>query len=350
MWSIQTEWSELEKFWLRYNEKEFIIHKDNLSYKSEDKNIKIEQISEFSFSATYEDKTCFFTDHSSIKKAHGKCGVNCVDITENGEEIISGAKDGTFFLTYKDTDPVPFEGPSKGFDVCDCMFIPEKKLIGCSCADFQIYLYNHTEYSYHGKLSGHKSSVNGLTYTNNLLFSCSDDGSVKSWDLEKLEQCGTVSFLASPITNIYSYDNHVYIASDSLLISFDSRTDQKGPGFIGKSIKPPYTAISANDKMLYAGSIDGYFAVWDKRNNVEPLVEWSWYDSSINKIRQDSDDIWVVTSEGIAAVVDYENLSFKRLLNTPPYEPIRDIRFSADKIVISCDNGDICLYEKNIKK
>ena len=72
-----------------------------------------------SFTVTFNDEKCTFIRPKAIFATHKDATVNCLNVSPNGEEVLSGDSMGRLYLRFKKTDPVPLEGPSTGFDIED---------------------------------------------------------------------------------------------------------------------------------------------------------------------------------------------------------------------------------------
>ncbi|KAI5172027.1 transducin (beta)-like 1 [Nematocida sp. LUAm3] len=118
------------------------------------------------------------------------------------------------------------------------------------------------------RLSGHTGEVNALKSVEDTLISCSDDKTVKLWNVKSSSAMGTLS---GHTKEVYAIDcTSTLIAS----VSFDADArlwdieSQKNLAVLKRHTKPIYsTAFSKDERLLATGGLDSMVCLWDVRSN-----------------------------------------------------------------------------------
>ena len=330
MWEAQSDWYQMPSFWVRIGEKKYNISKTEDGYSSNDKTIQIES-DQNSFTINSKEGICTFIPPFRTIKTHQGRGVNCLFVTPNGEEILSGDSTGKLFNQYRDTEPVPMEGPMEGFDIEDCFIdLDTKKMYSCG-GDFTIYCFG-SDYFVHNRLTGHKASVKRILKIGDFIYSGSEDGTVRSWDINTYKHVATAD-LGSPVTDICFNDQCIYVSTDRSIKALDIRTNRAVPSpDNGETTGFMTLDVNKETNQLCAGNDEGVISVWDTRNLGKPLLEWNWYDSMVNKVRYHNNNLWVATNDGTAAAINPEEKKSLIVLGTPSYEAVKAIAFSNSNV------------------
>jgi WD40 repeat protein len=258
-------------------------------------------------------------------------------MTADGSEVLSGDCQGRLFLTYIGTDPVPFSGPSLGFDIVDCLVDPGHHLFFAASLDFRIYEYSSTEYEFTGQYQGHTSALSRLRLNGTDLYSGARDRTVVQWNLQTRQKTSTVTF-NSPINDFCFLPNGlIFAACDSAVLASDMRTGLP-------AVSPAYPrsdaflSIAGNGDELSVGLENGKLVQWDVRNLEQPVSEWSWFDAPLNRLAYISGRLWVAGNDGTTACVDGPAQKASVVLGTRAYAPVRD--FTSNGIGIWTANGE----------
>jgi hypothetical protein len=326
----------MKSFWVKQGNNKFGISIKDGVFSSNDKHIKVSTNSSNSFSVTFNNETCRFVRPKAILCTHKDVSVNCLHVSPNGEEILSGDSTGKLFLRFKSTEPVPLEGPHSGFDIEDCFIDPETKHFYSCGGDFAIYSFGN-DYFLSGKFTGHKGSVKRIMKSDGKLHSGSEDGTMKRWDLKTFKNISTTE-IGSPITDFCKNDAAFYVCTDSFIRCVDPRTGKVIPGPDNGS-SGGYMSIDINGDKLVAGNDSGVISTWDVRQLGKPISVWSWYDSMINKVRYHNGKLWVATNDGTAAEIDPEKKVSTCILGTPSFEAIKALAFSDSSIYTAAATG-----------
>jgi WD40 repeat protein len=341
MWEVQGDWGDMSAFWVKLDDDKFGVSSKDGIFTSNDKRINISTISSKSFTVSFNDANCTFVQPNATFDTHKGVAVNCMCVSPNGEEILSGDSAGKLYLRYKDTEPVPLEGPSAGIDIEDCFIDQETKRIYSCGGDFRIYCFG-SDYFLAGKLTGHKSSVKRIMKKDDKLFSGSADGTFKKWDLSKYQNISTTS-IDAPITDFCKSDSAFYVCTDSYIRCVDANTGLIIPGPDNGSSEG-YMSIDINGNKLATGNDSGVVSIWDIRQLGKPIAEWNWYDSMINKVRYYNDQLWIVTNDGTAAAIDPEKKISTCILGTPSFEAIKALTFDHTSIYTAAATGLISRF------
>lgn len=346
MWEIQPDWKYLKSFYVSIGNTKYQIESDGHSITCNNPSVQINPLPNNSFSIIAKEGQCSFFLPKQILQIHKKNSINCVDVSENGEEILSGDCTGRLFLTYIGTEPVPLPGPTEDFDIEDCIFDRAHKLFFSCGGDFRIYEFSATEYEKTNQLIGHKSSVKHLSVLGDYLFSGSYDSTIIQWDILKKKK---VSTYQSGRVNDFCFikDNTVLVsATENNLSSVDIKTGLPAitPNFGKEGIA--FNGICAHDNDIVACTDGGEVAVWDIRKTDVPAGIWSWYDSPINKVRySNSGNLYSLSNDGTAAIIDIREKRSLALYYIHAYSPVNDIAFNNTTAWIADGEGNLYNYD-----
>ncbi|OLY80037.1 F-box/WD repeat-containing protein pof1 [Smittium mucronatum] len=150
-------------------------------------------------------------------------------------KLVSGSSDGTVKLwCYRTGDCIRTIRPSCNAQVSALAIKKRQLAIGLSNGSISIYDFNEGKTFY---LPGHDEKINELIYHDeSVIFSCSDDLTVKRWDLKDR--------VCTHIYNGHSYS----VSSISLNISASLKKMSDGSIFVPR---------------LFSASLDGTIRVWD---------------------------------------------------------------------------------------
>ncbi|EAY11522.1 hypothetical protein TVAG_005970 [Trichomonas vaginalis G3] len=342
MWEIQSDWNELKSFWVKIGETKYQISKNDQMFNSPDKTISVDSTIRNQFTISTPQGRCTFIAPSKKFQTHKDSSVNCLSVTADGDEVLSGDCFGKLYLKYRDTEPVPMEGPTSGFDVEDCII--DKKLgqyFSCG-GDFSIYAFSN-EYFNVGKYKGHKASVKRILIDGEFLYSGSDDCTIKKWDIKHYNTLSTAD-VADPVTDFCFGTNAIYVSTSTSIRALDLRTSAGIVSPDNGSASEFSSVAFYNDKIV-AGTDSGTICLWDSRNLGAPISEWNWYDSMINKLRYHNNRLWVATNDGTAAAIDPETKTSSIVLGTPSFEAVKAIAFSDSKVFTSGATGEIAMFD-----
>ncbi|OHT15221.1 hypothetical protein TRFO_42635 [Tritrichomonas foetus] len=345
MWEIQPDWAQLNNFYVNHNNTKYSLTWSNGETTTSDPSIQLSNIQNRSFSITTQDgQSCAFIAPKRSLKIHNGDSVNCVDVSKDGKEILSGDSKGRLFLTYIGTDPVPLPGPTADFDLECCIFDHTHKLFFACGGDFRIYEYSATEYQATGRYDGHKSSVKHIAVKENSLFSGSYDCSIMKWDISKRSKISTYQVNSQVNDFCFTSSDLLIAATEQRLKSIDIKTGLPAAApNLGKSTSFNCCASFEND--IVAGTNDGEVAIWDIRNTDTPVAVWSWYDSPINKLSYNGNKLWVGTNDGTAALIDVREKRSLALLGTQAYAPVRDLAYNDVSAWTADGEGTLLFFE-----
>ncbi|NER14375.1 hypothetical protein GWK08_13055 [Leptobacterium flavescens] len=204
----------------------------------------------------------------------------CIDkIDEN--HIISGARDGTIKIWKRVNNKFELDKTitTEAHTVLDLLKIDEKTFV-CTTSNFDIQLYS-TKGELIYKLVGHKDWVwKVIRIDENTLISCSQDGSLKMWDLMAYKEIATLNENKSPLTSVLNIDDKIY-AGDQYGVLNIWQFDKKGKWSYIQSYKVHDDVIRdllciENSKLITA-SEDNKIRVWSL-HNMELLNEFKHQD------------------------------------------------------------------------
>ena len=328
----------MKTFWVKLGSDKFGISLNDDIYSSNDKKIQVSTNSSNSFNVSFNGESCTFIRPKATFDTHKDVAVNCLFASQNGEEILSGDSTGKLFLRFKNTEPVPLEGPSDGFDIEDCFVDPETKQIYSCGGDFAIYNFG-SDYFLARKFVGHKGPVKRIMKVGGNLFSGSEDGTMKKWDLKTFQNTSTTE-IGAPVTDFCKGESAFYVCTDSFIRCVDQRTGKIIPG-PDNGASESFMSIDINGDKLVTGNDSGVVSTWDVRQLGKPIAEWNWYDSMINKVRYHNNQLWVATNDGTAASIDPEKKVSTCILGTPSFEAIKALSFSTTSIFTAAATGVI---------
>lgn len=347
MWEIQSDWKYLKSFYVSIGDSKYQITRDGDSFSCADSNAQINPLPNNSFTISTKEGQCSFITPKNILQIHKGNSINCVDVSENGTEILSGDCTGRLFLTYVGTEPVPLSGPSEDFDVEDCLFDSTHKLFFSCGGDFRIYEFSASEYEKTNRFDGHKSSVKRLSVLGDFLYSGSYDSTIMKWDILKKKKVST--FQAGGRVNDFCFANNnniIISATESNLSSVDLKTGLPAvtPN-IGKT-GFALNSICAYDNHIVACTDSGEVAIWDIRNTDTPAGIWSWYDSPINKVRYSPNGkLYSLSNDGTAAIIDVREKKSLAIYYVRAYTPVNDIAFNNVSAWIADGEGNLYNYD-----
>jgi WD40 repeat protein len=171
-------------------------------------------------------------------------------------------------------------------------------------------------------LRGHTSWVNDILIGDNrLLYSCSRDGDVRCWDLEKEGEC--VKILSSPQV---------------------SKTVEKSP-----RIPINCMGLHNNGSILATGGSDGNVLLWNVNSETIEKV-YTGHGASISAVKFRGNHLFSSSWDCFAKVVDIETdqvVSVIKAGNTP----IKSLSLSKEEkntMVLGCNNGSIYVYDTRV--
>jgi WD40 repeat protein len=347
MIEIQSDWPLLDRFYVKVSGKQYFMTRSATGLSCSDPSVAVEGLIGRSFRLILSDQPpcCFFAPKSSLDIHHGS-SINCIDITPDGLEILTGDCYGRLFLTHLGTEPVPLPGPSEGFEIEDCLVDDSHHLFfGCG-GDFRIYEYSAVEYQFTGRYDGHRSSVSRIRVNGDRLFSGARDGSLCTWDIKTRKRIGTSS-VHTPINDFcFTGTSSVFAAGDSGIFGIDASTGQPSvsPGFTA-SPNSRINSIASCGDFLTIGMENGAVVQWDLRKLEEPICEWKWYDAPVNRVRYEDARLWVLTNDGTAACIDVAAKHALAVLGTKAYVPVRGIAFRQVSAWTCDGEGILSLFE-----
>lgn len=333
----------MDSFYVSVGGKEYKLAHKGDQLQCNDSSVTVRSIRK-SFTMTVpEVGTCSFIAPNKVLDIHKGKPINCVDMSPDGKEILTGDSDGKLFLTHVGTDPVPLPGPTEGFGVEDCLIDAENHRFFAASADFRIYEYSATEYEYTGKYEGHRSSVNRIQVRDNTLYSGSSDRVLAFWDTQKRTKISSSTMTSSVNDFCFSDCGSIFTACDGGIFAVDARTGQStsSPGYKASA---SFTTIATHSNDLVAGLDDGIVVQWDIRNMQEVKSEWSWYDASINKLTYNNGNLWCLTNDGTGACIDALGKKSTVILGSRSYAPLRDITFRKQLSAWTADGEGMLLF------
>lgn len=330
MWDIQPDWKDLKSFYVCFGKSKYQIVRNDGILSCTDSSVQVDNLQKGSFTISTKEGQCSFIAPKKIIQIHKGNSINCVDISPNGNEILSGDSKGKLFLTYIGTEPVPLEGPTEDFDVEDCIFDPSHKLFFSCGGDFRIYEFSATEYTKTNRFDGHRSSVKHLDVKGDYLFSGSYDSTIIQWDINQKQKVTTFQ-IGGRINDFCFTNNNVIIsATESSLVAVDLKTGlpSAAPN-TGNSGSASFNSISSFNNDIVTCTDEGEVIIWDIRNTDTPAGKWRWYDSPINKVRYTNNGrLFSLSNDGTTANIDVREQKSLALLGTQAYAPAHDIAFN----------------------
>lgn len=325
MWEIQPDWTLLDRFYVRTGDSSYSLSRSGGALVCSDASVSLQVHQRRSFTITSREGTCTFLAPTRTLDIHSGESINCVAVSADGAEVMSGDRAGRLLLTHIGTDPIPLPGPTPDFDVEDCCFDGSGQRWFACGGDFRIYEYSATEYQQTGAFAGHRSAVTCVRARGQRLFSGARDGCVCVWDIAARRKLATAD-LHSAVNDIcFAGGGLVYAATEGAVRALDERTLQSAPS-------PPaargraFNSVAASGDTVVAGADDGALIACDARRPERALCEWRWYDSPVNRVRfGGGGDLWVACNDGTAARVALADKRFTAVLGTPAYAPVRDI-------------------------
>lgn len=343
MWEIQPDWTMMDSFYVCAGGNEYKLTRKDDQILCKDGSVTIKAFQK-SFTMTVpEIGTCSFIAPKNSLDIHSEKAINCVDVSPDGKEILTGDADGKLFLTHIGTDPVPLPGPTENFGVEDCLIDAENHRFFAASADFRIYEYSATEYEYTGKYEGHRSCVNRIQLRDNTLYSGSRDRVLAFWDTQKRTRISSSTMTASVNDFCFADCGSIFTACDNGVFAVDARTGMTAtsPGYKSSAT---FTTIATLGNDLVGGLDDGKVVQWDIRNMQEAKSEWSWYDASINKLTYNNGELWCLTNDGTGACIDVSGKKSTVILGTRSYAPLRDIAFRKQLSAWTADGEGMLVF------
>ncbi|KAH0794759.1 Proteasomal ATPase-associated factor 1 [Histomonas meleagridis] len=289
--------------------------------------VTVNQFQNHSFSITAPEGQCTFLAPKRSLDIHKGQSINCIALSPDRMEVLSGDSSGHLYLTHLGTEPVPLPGPTPGFDIESCIFDPSHKLFFSCGGDFRIYEFSSTEYQPTGRYDGHRSSVKSILVYGDNLYSGSHDSQVCIWDISTHKRLSSAN-MGHPVNDIcFSSNDLIFAATEQSISAIDRRTQQSAvsPTF-EKGLS--FNTIASFENELVTGTDDGKVIGYDIRNLSQPFSEFSWFDSPINKLRYCVGKLWVATNDGTAACINMAEKRSYVVLGTISYVPIRDLALS----------------------
>ena len=339
----QPDWPVLDTFYVRRGDEKYVFTRSSQGITCADSAVSVQAFGR-SFRATFPNgDACSFVAPRSTLDIHNGRAVNCVDMTPDGTEILTGDCDGSLFLTHIGTEPVPLPGPTADFGVEDCCVDPAHKLFFACGGDFRIYEFSATEYQFTARYDGHTSSVSRVQVRGDVLFSGARDRAIALWSIETKKRTSASQVMSSVNDFCFSDCGAIFAACDSGVFAVDEKT---GKG----AVSPPYSSdavfncVAARENDLTAGLENGVVVQWDVRNMQEPKAVWSWYDAPINGVVYNQDRLWCLTNDGTCACVDIGAKKATKILGTRSYAPLWDIAFRNEMTAWTADGEGILSF------
>lgn len=285
-------------------------------------------------------------DLCNTLKGHEK-SVTCVKFCANSDELFSGSIDGTIRLwdIWNGTNRIIYKGDEciKYIDIKN----DGKKIVFCTTlsAIFEYNLYEDKLEMY----SGHKKSVNMVTYIPSGIISCDQDGNVFEWNTSTKN----IEYEYGPSNTsvncaIYSAVNDVIItASDNGEITIWKKRGERLKTYQENENSQSILFISLNrqeNKLISCGK-NRTIHEWSISNNkLKKLstieghggsVNCAIYDNEANRIYSGSWDNSIGIWEALIGI------SIKKILGTRFWITHIELNKNEDKMLVSCWNGDI---------
>ena len=345
MLEAQPDWPLLDSFYVRCGDAKYQFTRKSDTISCSDPAVEVQAFGR-SFRATFPGHgPCTFIAPKSTLEIHSGAAVNCIDVTQDGTEVLSGDASGRLRLTHLGTEPVPLPGPTPDFGVEDCLIDNAHKLFFACGGDFRIYEFSATEYQFTGRYDGHKSSVTRVDVRGDVLFSGSRDRVIARWDIEQRKRVSS-STMGGPVNDFcFAECGSIFAACDNSVLAIDERTGQ-GAVSPGCPSGPIFNCVTSEGNNLVAGLSDGVVLHWDVRNMQEPTVSWSWYDAPVHGVVYKGGKLWCMTDDGTAACVDIGEKKALTVLGTRAYAPVLDMAFKGDVSLWTADGeGVMSLFE-----
>lgn len=347
MWEIQPDWKYLKSFNVSIGKSKYQIIRNGDSVTCSDSFVQIDPLPNNSFTITTKEGQCSFIAPKNILQIHKGNSINCVDVSSDGTEVLSGDCNGHLFLTYIGTEPVPLTGPTEDFDVEDCLFDRAHKLFFSCGGDFRIYEFSATEYEKTNRFDGHKSSVKHLAVKGDFLYSGSYDATIIQWDILKKKKLTTYKIGGRINDFCFTNENKIIIAAtETNLSSIDLNTGLPAVApNIGKT-GVSFNSICTNGNDIVTCTDDGEVAIWDLRNTDHPAGIWSWYDSPINKVSYSNNGkLFCLSNDGTTAVIDIREKKSLSIYGTRAYAPAHDIAFNDVSAWVADGEGNLYNFD-----
>ena len=344
MWEIQSDWTQLNKFYVKIGDNRYELKYLNGMTECDDKSVEIQNYQNRSFSTTTKEGTCTFLSPKRTLDIHKGESINCVAISGDKKEVLSGDRSGHLLLTHLGTEPIPLPGPTVDFDIEYCCFDKKDNLWFACGGDFRIYMYSATEYQQTGTFVGHHSAVTCVQVYEDKLYSASRDSLICVWDIAKNKKLSSAN-MHSPVNDIcFTNNGLIYAATENSIRAIDQKTQQ---GVTSPSVEKglSFNTIASYGNEVVVGTDNGDIISYDLRNTTNLLDEWSWYDSPINKVRFNGDKLWATTNDGTAACINLHEKQFNTILGTTSYVPIRDIAINDYTIWTASGEGILSNFE-----
>jgi len=325
MWEIQPEWPHLDVFFIVAGGKRIHLKRTTEGLVCADTAVAIQNRGRSGNVTVPEQGACSFIGPKQVLGIHEGSSVNCVAVSPDGREVLSGDSEGRLFLTHVGTEPVPMPGPTPGFGVEDCAFDPMHGLFFACGGDFRIYEYSATEYAQTGRYDGHASCVTRVRIIGDSVVSSSRDGALGFWDLATRKRTSS-SVIGSPVNDLCASDcGALFVACDAGVRAVDARSGRGAPG---PDYRERCNCVAAHGDEVAVGTEGGSIGTWDVRSTAEATGEWAWYDAPVNRVQYNEGRLWCATNDGTGACVSVREKRAHAILGTRAYAPLRGIAFS----------------------
>ena len=178
-------------------------------------------------------------------------------------------------------------------------------------------------------IKGHGGAVFGLALANDILFSASQDYTVKVWDLARGVEVSTISSFTGSVRAIVIAQGFLFCACESSIKVFDCSNYQLIK-VLSKHTRDIISLVAnQSETLLFSSSIDNTVRIWDIKS-LSPIKTLKGFKNSVTSLAFYEDDSTLITGSKDRNIrtFDLSTFEMKHELSPPHYDAILSLTVS----------------------